>query len=267
MHPYFDLPRPHLFAHRGASGEAPENTLPAFERAVEAGIPFLEMDCHATSDGEVVICHDATVERMTDEKRAVLEYSFAELSALDAGYRFTADGGRSFPYRGKGVRIPRLTEVLEAFPRARINLELKQEEPSIAEEVLRIVRKANAQERTLLAAAEDEIMTEIRELDPGTAIGSSIGDVAGFYRALAAGTLDSFQPPGQALQIPPTFGSDPMVTPESVAGAKQLGLFLHVWTINDPTQIRDLLEAGVDGVMSDFPALLIEYAPQPAGGR
>jgi glycerophosphoryl diester phosphodiesterase len=262
MHPYFDLPRPHLFAHRGASGEAPENTLPAFERAVELGIPFLEMDCHATRDGEVVICHDATVARMTNEAGAVAGYSFAELSAIDAGYRFTPDGGASFPYRGRGVRIPRLSEVLEAFPQARINLEIKQAEPSITEEVLRVIRRAGAEERTLLAAAEDEIMAEIHDLGPGTAIGSSIGDVAAFYRALAAGTLDSFEPLGQALQIPPFFGSDPMVTPESVAAARRLGLLMHVWTINDPAQIRELLRAGVDGVMSDFPGLLVEYSPR-----
>ena len=145
VHPYFDIPRPHLFAHRGASGEAPENTRAAFERAVALGIRYLEMDCHATADGELVVLHDADLARTTDAEGPVRERRFAELERIDAGHRFTPDGGKTFPFRGRGVRIPRLVEILAAFPEARINLEVKQDEPPIAEEVVRAVRRAGAE--------------------------------------------------------------------------------------------------------------------------
>lgn len=266
MHPYFELPTPHLFGHRGASGEAPENTLLAFQRAVEAGVPYLEMDCHATSDGEVVVCHDPDVARTTDGNGLIREQRLAELSRLDAGYRFSPDGV-SFPFRNTGVRIPRLAEVLETFREVRINLEVKQEDPPIAEEVVRLVQQAGATERTLLAAAEDPVMESIRKLNPGTALSSSRGDALTFYAALDSGKLEGFQPRGHALQIPPSFGGRSLVTPESVVAAHRVGLRIHVWTINDPEQMRHLLDQGVDGLMSDFPARLVRIAREHEAAR
>jgi glycerophosphoryl diester phosphodiesterase len=266
MHPYLDTARPHLFAHRGASGEAPENTMPAFERAVASGVPLLEMDCHASADGEIVICHDALLDRTTDVSGPLKERSFAELERIDAGYRFTPDGGESHPFRGKGVRMPRLAEVLASFPGIRINLEIKQGGPPIAAEVLRLIRDANAGERVLLAAESDEIMAEIRALEPETATGSSLGDAVAFFRAIADDLLADFEPAGDALQIPSHFGADPLVTEQSVAAARQVGIAMHIWTINDPAEMRALLAAGVDGVMSDFPGRLVAEARAHAAG-
>lgn len=259
MHPYFDIPRPHLFGHRGASGEAPENTLPAFARALEHGVPFLELDCHATRDGEIVVLHDAALERTTDGEGPVAEHNFAELERLDAGHLFTVDG-RSFPFRGRGVRVPRFTEVLEAFPGVRLNLEVKQADPPIAAEVVRLVKRANAQSRVLLAAAEEPVLAAIRALDPGTALGSSTADVIEFVKAAAESRLQTFRPRGHALQIPPDAFGRPLVTRELVAAARQLGLFVHVWTINDTDEMKRLLELGVDGLMSDLPGLLVATA-------
>jgi glycerophosphoryl diester phosphodiesterase len=241
--------------------------MPAFERAVELGIRYLETDCHATSDGEIVLCHDANVARMCDGTGRVSEMTYAELQQLDAGYRFTPDGDETYPFRGKGVRIARLAELLEAFPDTRINLEVKQEEPAIAAEVLRVIRAADAESRTLLAAAEDPVIAEIRALDPGTALGSSVSDVVAFYSAIQAGTLDSFEPLGHVLQIPSSFGESPLITEESLAAARQVGLLIHVWTINDADEIAELIRAGVDGVMSDHPALLLETAKRLGSAR
>jgi glycerophosphoryl diester phosphodiesterase len=259
MHPYFDIPRPHLFGHRGASAEAPENTLPSFARALEHGVPYLELDCHATRDGEVVVLHDAELERTTDGQGLVSELSFAELERLDAGYRFTFDG-HSFPFRGTGVRVPRFAEVLKAFPGTRLNLEVKQAEPPIAAEVVRLVRRANASGRILLASAEEPILAEIVALDPGTALGSSTVDVIEFVKAAAESRLESFVPRGHALQIPPDAFGRPLVTRELVQAAHALGLFVHVWTINEADEMRRLLALGVDGLMSDFPGLLVATA-------
>jgi glycerophosphoryl diester phosphodiesterase len=259
MHPYFDRPTPHLFGHRGASGERPENTMAAFERALAQGVPYLEMDCHATRDGEIVVLHDAELERTTDGEGLVSERSYAELEGLDAGHRFSADG-RTFPFRGAGLRVPRLAEVLAAFPDARINLEVKQAEPPIAEEVVRLVRRARAEKRTLLAAEHEPVLAKLRALDPGTAIGSSTDDVLDFVRATIEGRLASFAPRGQALQIPPDAFGRPLVTRELLDAAHSLGLFVHVWTINEPDEMGRLLALGVDGVMSDFPARLVAVA-------
>jgi glycerophosphoryl diester phosphodiesterase len=256
MHPYFDIRRPHLFAHRGASAEAPENTLPAFTRAVEHGVRYLELDCHATRDGEVVVLHDAELERTTDGEGPVSQHTFAELERLDAGYRFTRDGQR-FPFRGTGVRIPRFAEILKSFPEARLNLEVKQAEPAIAAQVVRMLRETNASRRVLLAAAEEPILAEIAALDPGTALGSSTVDVIEFVKAAAEGRLASFKPRGHALQIPPHAFGRPLVTRELVEAAHALGLFVHVWTINDAVEMRRLAALGVDGVMSDDPRLLL----------
>lgn len=260
MHPYFSPPTPHLFGHRGASGEAPENTLTAFERAWAEGVPFLEMDCHATRDGEVVVLHDALLDRTTDGSGPVAQLTCAELERLDAGYRFTADGGATFPYRGGGIRVPRLAEVLEALPEARVNLEVKQREPAIEERVIALVRELGAAERVLLAAEDDTVLERIRALRPETAIGMSRGDVIEFFQAVLEGRADAYRPRGQALQIPASFGGRPLVDPRVLESARRVGLRVHVWTINDPDEMRSLLEAGVDGVMSDFPARLLEVA-------
>ena len=259
VHPYFDRPLPHLFAHQGASGDAPTNTMPAFQRAVELGIPYLETDCHATRDGEIVLCHDETVDRTTDGSGRIRDHSFSELSALDAGWSFTPDGQR-FPYRGRGVRIPRLAELLERYPRAHVNLEIKRGDLEVVCEVVRLIRREHATERVLLAAGDDRVMALIRELDPGTAIGASLGDLTAFYEAVREARVDSYQPRGHALQIPTEFAGNPLVTPDSLAAAHSHGLFVHVWTINDPAEMRRLLLAGVDGVMSDYPAALLEVA-------
>jgi glycerophosphoryl diester phosphodiesterase len=189
----------------------------------------------------------------------VSERSFAELERLDAGYHFTRDG-HTFPFRGAGVRVPRFAEVLRAYPGARLNLEVKQAEPPIAEEVVRLIERANASRRLLLAAAEEPILARLAELDSGAALGSSTADVIEFVKAAAEGRLERFAPRGHALQIPPDAFGRPLVTRELVQAAHALRLFVHVWTINDAPEMKRLLEIGVDGLMSDDPGLLVATA-------
>lgn len=266
MHPFFDTPRPHLFAHQGASGEAPSNTLPAFARAVELGIRYLETDCHPTRDGEIVLCHDETVDATTDGSGRICELTYVELCRLDAGYRFSADG-RSHPFRGRGIRMPLLAELLRDFPDAFVNLEIKEGDQAVVDEVVRLVRAAGAEDRVLLASADPELMTRIRKTNTRTAIGSSTADVLSFYQAVATEGIAAFEPAGHALQIPTEFMGNELVTPEALAAVRELGLHLHVWTINEAEEMERLLVAGVDGVMSDFPGTLLEVARARAGAR
>ncbi len=259
-HPYFGPPHPLLFGHRGASGERPENTLPAFERAAAQGVAALETDVHLTRDGEVVVFHDADLARTTDGEGLVAEHSLAELRALDAGHRFSPDGGRSFPFRGQGIRVPTLGELFEAFPALRINVEIKAESEPLIEATLDLV--APRAEITLLAAAEDPTMRALRgaveKRGALPAMGASVGDVLGFVRA----ALGEGAPPAgpMALQVPPSFGGDPLVTPELLAFAHARGVHVHVWTVNEAAEMRRLLALGVDGLMSDFPARLVQVA-------
>ncbi len=232
----------------------------SFEQAWAAGVSYLETDCHATRDGVIVLQHDPTLDRTTDGEGPISAHSYTELQQLDAGYRFTPDGGVTFPFRGTGIRVPRLSELISAFPTARINLEIKAAEQATVDEVIRLIRSANAEHRFLLAAESDAIMTRIRSACPGTALGTSRGGVIEFFTALQEGRIADFAAPGDALQIPPAAFGQELVTPASIEAAHSLCMQVHVWTINDPSEMRRLLSLGVDGLMSDYPGTLVREA-------
>lgn len=259
-HPYFDLPRPVVIGHRGAAGERPENTLPSFARALELGAAILESDVHPTRDGEIVMFHDDTLERTTDGAGPVSARSLAELSRLDAGHRFSGDGGRTFPFRGQGVRIPTLAEAFQAFPGARFNLELKEGAPGFVDAVLDLLERTRRIETTLLAAEKDAIMAEIRTRSAArglpVATSASTGDALRFVRAAVDGAPPD--PGPLALQVPAGFGGRPLVTEAFVRHAHAHGIEVHVWTINDPGEMARLLELGVDGLVTDFPGRMVE---------
>jgi glycerophosphoryl diester phosphodiesterase len=254
-HPYFDVPIPSVIGHRGACGELPENTIPAFGLAATQGAVILETDVHISRDGALVLIHDEVLERTTNGRGRIADHSLAELRALDAGYRFDPAGDGSFPFRGRGLQIPTLEETLEAFPKQHWNVEIKEHIPALIEGTVAAVRKAGREDSVLLAAAEDPIMHDLRahlaQCGARPAVGASTGDVIAFVRAALEGKAP---PPGpMALQVPPGFGDRPLVTRAFVDHAHAHGLFVHVWTINEPAEIERLFDLGVDGVMSDFP--------------
>lgn len=268
-HPYFEVPTPTVIGHRGAAGEQPENTLASFERAAADGAVILESDVHISRDGALVLIHDDALERTTDGSGRVADHTLAELQRLDAGYRFSPAGRDEFPERGHGHRIPLLEDILRSFPTLRFNLEIKERIPALIEGTVALVRRLGREETVLLAAAEDDTMADLRAhlaaTGVRTAIGASAGDVLGVVRAALA---DAPPPAGpMALQIPPGFGNRPLVTRELVDYAHVHGLFIHVWTINDPGEMERLLDLGVDGVMSDFPGRLAEVIARRAGAR
>jgi glycerophosphoryl diester phosphodiesterase len=250
----FTAPTPRVFGHRGAAGLAPENTRPSFALGLALGADILELDVHASRDGVIVVAHDATLERTTNGTGPLREQSWSRLERLDAGYHFSRDG-RDFPYRGQGVRLPTLEEVLLAFPHAACNIEIKQAEPPITEDVVRLIRRVHAERRVVLAAEQDAIMAEIRRHAGEIASSFSAGDVAAFMSRLTDSSFDDYRPPGCALQIPPRVGPIELVTAESVAAAHRCGLEVHVWTINQRDEMESLLRLGVDGIMSDLPGL------------
>lgn len=251
---YFAGATPRVFGHRGAAGLAPENTIPSFALGLALGADMLELDVHASRDGVVVVFHDPTLERTTNGTGALRERSLYELQELDAGYNFTRDG-RDHPYRGHGLRIPTLESVLKDFPLAYCNIEIKQADPPMVAQVVEIIERLDAQHRVLLAAEHDAIMQEIRHLAGDIATSFCTGEVADFIGRVQAGSWEGYHPSGKALQIPPRFNEIELVTTDTVAAAHHRGLEVHVWTINDPDEMKRLLELGVDGIISDLPGL------------
>jgi glycerophosphoryl diester phosphodiesterase len=263
-HPFFDLAPPLVIGHRGCAGELPENTLAAFERGLAQGAVILESDVHLTRDGEPVLIHDDEVDRCTEGSGRVSGFDLAGLQKLDAGHRFSPDRGRSHPFRERGHRIPSLREALARFPDARFNLELKENRPGLVERTLEVVVQSGRAHHTLLTSANDALMHHLREQvaarDVPVALGASTGEVAAFAVAALRGEAP---PPGpMALQIPTHFGDRPLVTSELVEHAHAHGVQIHVWTINEPDEMTRLLELGVDGLVTDFPARMVELLAQ-----
>jgi len=268
-HPYFDLPLPISIAHRGCAGEAPENTIPAFERALAQGARVLESDLQLSRDGVPMLIHDATVERVTDGAGRVSDFSADALRGLDAGYHFSPDGGQTHPQRNRGVRIPSLEEAFREFPETRFNLEFKAPGARLIAATLELIAKYRRESITLLTAADDATMRTLRErlgtAQPPIAQGASEGDIRDFLRAAAAGTRPA--PGPMALQIPPEFGGQPLVTKALVEFAHAQGVQVHVWTINDPIEMRRLLDLGVDGIISDYPGRVADAIRDWRGAR
>jgi glycerophosphoryl diester phosphodiesterase len=257
---YFASPPPRIFGHRGAAGVAPENTLPSFALAAALGATHLELDVHPTADGEIVVLHDPLLERTTDGHGAVTDLRCSQIAALDAGYQFTHDG-HTFPYRGQGVRVPSLQDVLREFPAHALNIEIKQGGAAVVDAVVALLRRTSSLPRVVLAAEHDEIMGVIRRTaGDQIATSMSVGEVIAFFDRLQRDDWTDYAPPGRALQIPPAHGGMELVTPASIAAAHRLGIEIHVWTINDAAEIDRLLDLGVDGVMSDLPGLVAHAA-------
>lgn len=267
---------PLLIAHRGGAALAPENTLPAFRQALEWWeADIVELDVHPTREGEAVVIHDATVDRTTDGSGPVAGFTLEALRKLDAGYRFTADGGRSFPYRGRGVRIPTLREVLEAFPAARVNVEIKdgRAQPGVR----RAIEALNASQRVLVASARRR--NRARFADYAGATSASAEELYAFLALHRARATRLFRPRVDAFQLPEQHRGRQVLSPRFVREAQALNLAVHVWTVNDEADMHRLLDWGVDGIITDRPDLLARVLhertgrplppgpPAPAAGR
>jgi glycerophosphoryl diester phosphodiesterase len=248
---------PDNVAHRGASVRHPENTLASFRAAVEAGAGGLELDVHLTRDGHPVIMHDARVDRTTDGLGAVSGMTLAEVRRLDAG-----GSGRS------DERVPTLRQVLAAFPGTHFNIDIKDRRlPGAEAVVLGVLREAGATERVLVASAGYGILRRFRKLDGGGwDTGASRLEIGVFYGLSSLRLERLLRPAYAALQVPVNYGSLRIVTPRFIRAAHSRGVRVDVWTINDPGQMRELLDLGVDSVMTDEPETLAKVLESRARG-
>ena len=258
VNPLLDLSARPVIAHRGASAEAPENTLPAFELAASQGADALELDVRLTADGVPVVIHDATLDRTTDRRGPVATLTAAELRTADAGARFTPDGGRSFPYRSAGVRVPTLGEVLAALPALPLLVEVK--EPQAQEAVRRVLLEHRAAERCAVASEHDAALDAFRE--GPFACAASGREISQLYWAVALGRpLPRVR--YQLLSVPIRYRGLPVPTRRFVASARRLGCPVHVWTVNTTAAARRLWDRGVAGIVTNVPDVMREALGEP----
>ncbi len=253
-----ELNRPIFFAHRGGAREAPENTIPAFQSAIANGVDVLELDVRATRDGELVVFHDSTLERTTNGSGPLNEKSLAELRNIDAGYSFSNDGGKAFPFRGAGVTIPTLREVFEKFPESGVNIELKDRDPAPAKSVCSLINEFKRKGSVIVASVDSAVLTHFRANCKGVATSASFRESLWFLFLYKIGLSENFNAEMQALQIPENLFGTNVVTDDFIRAAHERGLKIHIWTANKRSDIKRLVAAGVDGVMTDYPGRVRE---------
>ena len=252
---------PVLIAHRGGSRLAPENTLPAFVSAVEEwGADMLELDVHLTRDGEIVVIHDPTVDRTTNGTGFVRDFSLPELRELDAAHHFRDLEGRH-SLRGTGVTVPTLQEVLDACPNVWVNAEIKEE--AVARPLVDLLA-ARAEEHRVLVAAEFERNRRAARGYRGP-WGASRRQCALFWLVHRLPGGGRYTPPADVFQVPEWWKGRRVVTRRFVEQAHRRNIPVHVWTVDDPADMRRLLSWGVDGIQSDRPDLLSEVLTEVAG--
>lgn len=241
-----------VIGHRGNRAHAPENTIESFAQAVAAGADAIEFDVRLSADGIPVVCHDPTVVRTTSGTGDVSKMTFAELRKLDAGARFTPDGGRTFPYRGKGIQIPALDEVLDTFPNTPLLIEVKVATAAIS--IRNAIVAHHSEKRCLIDALDSQ------SLQPFASASIATGAArAGVARLMASiflqrdiGSLDF-----RALCIPLSYNGLPLPVRRIALIAPLHDCRVHVWTINDPSTAVGLWKAGVNGIITDDPALML----------
>lgn len=256
-HPILERRRPLVIAHRGGAGLAPENTLAAFERAAALGVDACELDVHLSRDGEVVLCHDRTLDRTTDAAGAVADLTAAELARVDAGHRFGERLG--FPFRGQGLGIPRLRDVLARHPAMPLIVELKGADPDLARAAVADVRRADALGRVCFGGFADLTLRAARSCGSDVVTSGATAEIRwAMYRSRFG--LSPRRPAFHAVQLPERYGARRVVTPRFVRAVQRGGLVIQVWTINDPADMRRLLGWGVNGLITDRPDLAREVA-------
>jgi glycerophosphoryl diester phosphodiesterase len=240
------LPVPLIFAHRGASGDAPENTIASFQLAVALGASAVELDAKLTLDGEIIVFHDLTIDRTTNGKGELRKKTFAELRELDAGSFY----GSQYAHE----RIPTLAEVFETIGSTTyINVELTNyASPSdhLPDRVAELVRKFNLQERVMFSSFFPFNLTRVKKLLPECPIGILTWE--GMAGAISRGLFGELISPHI---IHPNLGD---VNESFMAHQNRLGRRVHVWTVNSPDEMQRLFNLGVSGIFTDHPRLALD---------
>lgn len=243
---YLSPALPRLFAHRGLALEAPENTLLAFAYAVSAGAEYVETDVHASHDGVAVIAHDPDLKRVAGRPVRVAQLTAGELRRVDLGH------GQSFPT---------LAEALDAFPETRFNIDIKAKDA--VEPTVRAIQAAGAGNRVLVSSFDEARRSAALRRLPGVVSSAS---ARRFAAALVAGKV-GFSPAVRgslrglvAVQVPERALGMRVTTRRMIDRLHAAGVEIHVWTVNEPQRMTELLDLGIDGIVTDRIDLALEVA-------
>lgn len=226
----------------------------AFGTAVALGYRYVETDVHVARDGTVVICHDSSLDRTTDRSGRIADLDIEAIEAADAGFHFTLSGGDArFPYRGQGVRIPRLETLLERWPQLRINIDVKTD--AVVAPLLHLLARFDAFDRVCLGAFSDHRLARIRRLAKRR-VCTSMGPAAVARARITSRFFGMARAGADCIQLPPYRHGIRLIDRRLLSVAHRMDLPVHVWTINDETAMTRLLDLGVDGIMTDRPTML-----------
>jgi len=251
-----------VIAHRGDSAHFPENTIPSFDRAVQLGADAIEFDLRVSRDGEIVIIHDPTVDRTTDGSGAVDSLTVAELKRLDAGARFSPDGGKTFPFRGIGLEIPTLDEMLARYTSLPLLIEVKI--PQAALRAPAVLDRHDANRRVVLDSTDANALKPLRRSPVIT--GASLRDILSILPQTLMG-LPLGQVPYRAFCVPLRYNGVPVPVRRLARSGHRAGFPTHVWTVNDPQVAEVLWRDGINGIISDDPATMLDLRRRVAGGK
>lgn len=252
MTPYLSLEHPIRLAHRGSRTLWPENTMLAFQGAVDLGYRYLELDVRLTSDGVVVVHHDATLDRTTSGSGPLKDRSYADLLGLDAAHHFGEE--HSYPHRGSGERIPTLEQVLTTWPDVHVNIDLK--EPGTEWPVAEVITRLRKRDSVLIASFNDRRIARFRRITRG-GVATSVGPAVAAQMWSASRFGRHVTHRAAAFQMP--YAQRGFAIDERfVAAIHATGAHLHVWTVNDADDMRRMLALGVDGIVTDRPDVLNE---------
>jgi glycerophosphoryl diester phosphodiesterase len=257
LHQFFASPHALVFAHRGGSGLAPENTINAFDNGLALGADGLELDVRLSRDGVVVVHHDATVNRTTNGRGAVSAHTADELARLDAGYRFGRDdAGAAYSHRGRGIGVPTLADVLARYRDVRIIVELKVNAPELAVAAIAAVRRADAIDRVCFASFGLRVLQTARALEPSLATSAAREEVRwAVYRSWCHWPFGQTSYAG--FQVPEWAGRTHVVSRHFVKMAHRARLGVQVWTVDSEDDARRLLGWDVDALITDRPDVVV----------
>lgn len=254
----FDFGRPLIMAHRGESGRTPENTMLSLESAVALDVDVLESDVRLTKDNEIVLFHDDDLSRTTGREGSIRSYTLDDILQFDLGYTFTTDNGKSFPFRGKNLKIVTLQNAFERFPDVIFNLDIKDAFPSAPSELAQLISNMDRRKSVIVASFNGVQLERFRELMPDVATSAHPGEVQKFVLNTKIGLprIKRKDIQYRAFQVPIKSGPLTIVTRKFISKAHEHNIAVHVWTINDEPTMNYLLEMGVDGIFTDQPSLL-----------
>jgi len=270
-------------AHRGGRGLAPENTLMAFENSDKIGVDILEMDIHLTRDHQLIIIHDSTLNRTTNGKGKVNNFSLSEIQKFDAAYFFSRDPiynnrrdsaiyqhleneNRLFPLRGKGVKIPKLLDVFRRFPQKRMIIEIKASDEKIVDPFCQMIKNFNKEDQLIVGSFSGKVLNRFRRDCPKVATSATaleatqfvLSDKIGLSGAITPGYIGLLVPPELKLTL---FGHKPSISVAShslMRAVHKKRLIVLIWTVNETEEMKKLIDVGVNGIMTDYPDRLLK---------